>query len=79
MSFFTNSGRADLAVTRTMVIDHSSKDDNGKKRFRVLPWQVVEYGLGVGGIEPVSASPVTNVIGKGDVEVSDTDRHPTDI
>jgi len=79
MSFFTDSARADLAVSRTMVIDHSSKDDNGKKRFRILPWHVVEYSHGVGGIEPVSASSADGVFDSSDYEAADVDCHPTDI
>ena len=79
MSLFTEGDRGDLATSRTLIIDHSSKDNNGKKRFRVLPWTIVEYAAGIGGIEPTTALPATGVVASKDYGVSNPDRHPTDI
>lgn len=84
MSFFTENSRADLAVSRSMLINHQDKDSSGNKRFQVLPWEVVVYGGaigspgGIGGFEPTSSMRV-NGIGTGTLELDDSDRHPTDI
>jgi len=49
---------ADLATSRTMIIDDSRKDASGAKIFDVLPWEAVTYNIGLGkqlhGLEPIS-------------------------